>query len=186
MTKITKSIVSITLTTIMITSTMAIKANAANTNQELKWRNDTYYSTSTFNAYNKTFSTYVKNGSKKETKVPGYNSGYGDVTFSLKGTNNSIYAILSKSGNTKEKLTLFTKIGKYDKKTKKTTNKEKAGETAGKIWSALNETEGLTAKQIKKATKLVDKDLFLGLGWLLREDKISTQEVEGELFVKLV
>ena len=41
--------------------------------------------------------------------------------------------------------------------------KEKAGETAGKIWSALNETEGLTAKQIKKATKLVDKDLFLGL-----------------------
>ena len=33
--------------------------------------------------------------------------------------------------------------------------KEKAGETAGKIWSALNETEGLTAKQIKKATKLV-------------------------------
>ena len=26
--------------------------------------------------------------------------------------------------------------------------KEKAGETAGKIWSALNETEGLTAKQL--------------------------------------
>ena len=36
-----------------------------------------------------------------------------------------------------------------------------------------------------KYQKLVDKDLFLGLGWLLREDKISTQEVEGELFVKL-
>lgn len=41
--------------------------------------------------------------------------------------------------------------------------KEKAGEIAGKIWNALNGTEGLTAKQIKKATKLVDKDLFLGL-----------------------
>ena len=27
--------------------------------------------------------------------------------------------------------------------------KEKAGEIAGKIWNALNETEGLTAKQIK-------------------------------------
>ena len=39
---------------------------------------------------------------------------------------------------------------------------------------------------IKKAAKLVEKDLFLGLGWLWREDKISTQEVEGELFVKLV
>ena len=35
--------------------------------------------------------------------------------------------------------------------------REKAGETAGKIWNALNETAGLTAKQIKKATKLVDK-----------------------------
>ena len=62
----------------------------------------------------------------------------------------------------------------------------KAGEVAGKIWNALNETEGLTQKQIKKATKLVDKDLFLGLGWLLREDKVATSEVEGELFVKLV
>lgn len=63
--------------------------------------------------------------------------------------------------------------------------KEKAGETAGKIWNALNGTEGLTTKQIKKATKLIDKELFLGLGWLLREDKISTSEVEGEIFVKL-
>ena len=64
--------------------------------------------------------------------------------------------------------------------------KEKAGETAGKIWGALNETDGLTAKQIKKATKLkADKDLFLGLGWLLREDKIVITEVEGEIFVTL-
>lgn len=61
---------------------------------------------------------------KKRPKYLDIIGGYGDVTFSLKGTNNSIYAILSKSGNTKEKLTLFTKIGKYDKKTKKTTNKE--------------------------------------------------------------
>lgn len=57
---------------------------------------------------------------------------------------------------------------------------------AGKIWNALNGTEGMTAKQLKKAAKLVDKDLFLGLGWLLREDKVSVAEVEGELFFKLV
>jgi hypothetical protein len=44
----------------------------------------------------------------------------------------------------------------------------------------------MTAKQLKKATKLVDKDLFLGLGWLLREDKVSAEEVEGELFIKLI
>ena len=65
--------------------------------------------------------------------------------------------------------------------------KEKAGDLAGKIWNALNETEGLTAKQLKKAAgKLTDKDLYLGLGWFLREDKVAVTEVEGELFVKLV
>jgi Protein of unknown function (DUF2582). len=63
--------------------------------------------------------------------------------------------------------------------------KEKAGIIAGQIWNALNGTEGLTAKQIKKATKLVDKDLYLGLGWLLREDKLSIQEVEGDIFIAL-
>ncbi|MCS3017377.1 winged helix-turn-helix domain-containing protein [Phocaeicola vulgatus] len=65
--------------------------------------------------------------------------------------------------------------------------KEKAGALAGQIWEALNGTEGLTQKQIKKATKLkADKDFFLGLGWPLREDKVVTSEVEGEIFVKLV
>ena len=59
--------------------------------------------------------------------------------------------------------------------------KEKAGNVAGQIWTALNGTDGLTHKQIKKATKLIDKDFFLGLGWLLREDKVSTSEVEGEI-----
>ncbi len=63
--------------------------------------------------------------------------------------------------------------------------KEKAGNVAGLIWNALNGTDGLTQKQIKKAAKIVDKDFFLGLGWLLREDKVSTSEVEGEIFVKL-
>ena len=37
--------------------------------------------------------------------------------------------------------------------------KEKAGEIAGKIWNALDGTEGLTAKQIKKVTKLVDEQV---------------------------
>ena len=49
--------------------------------------------------------------------------------------------------------------------------KEKAGAWRTNL-EALNGTEGLTQKQIKKATKLkADKDFFLGLGWLLREDK---------------
>ena len=49
--------------------------------------------------------------------------------------------------------------------------KEKAGVIAGKIWETLNGCDGKTQKQIKKATKLIDKDLFLGLGWLLRNKR---------------
>lgn len=65
--------------------------------------------------------------------------------------------------------------------------KEKAGALAGQIWEALNGTEGLTQKQIKKVAKLkADKDFFLGLGWLLRENKVATCEKGEEIFVKLV
>lgn len=63
--------------------------------------------------------------------------------------------------------------------------KEKAGEVAGLIWTALNGNNGLTQKQVKKATKIVDKDFYLGLGWLLREDKVEVSEVKDELFIKL-
>ena len=60
---------------------------------------------------------------------------------------------------------------------------EQAGEFAGRIWTALNETEGLTLKEIKKETKLKEKELYLGLGWLLREDKVfSCIAGEDEIF----
>lgn len=50
---------------------------------------------------------------------------------------------------------------------------EKAGEIAGAIWNALNENGTLNAKDLKKAAKAKsEKELFLGLGWLLREDKL--------------
>ena len=57
---------------------------------------------------------------------------------------------------------------------------EQAGTFAGRIWTALNETEGLTLKEIKKQTKLKDKELYLGLGWLLREDKVFSCIAEEE------
>ena len=64
--------------------------------------------------------------------------------------------------------------------------KEKAGVIAGQIWQALNENGKMTQKELKKAVKLkADKDLFLGLGWLLREDKVETSESEGELLIAL-
>lgn len=59
---------------------------------------------------------------------------------------------------------------------------EKAGNIAGLIWKALSAAEGAaqTFKQIKKATKLAEKDFNLGLGWLLREDKVSVVETGDE------
>jgi hypothetical protein len=58
---------------------------------------------------------------------------------------------------------------------------EKAGNIAGLIWNALSAAESAqTFKQIKKVTKLAEKDFNLGLGWLLREDKINTVETGDE------
>ena len=63
---------------------------------------------------------------------------------------------------------------------------EKTGAFAGKIWEALNERGKLTGKELKKAAKLrTDKELYLGLGWLLREGKLVIEEVEKDIEVAL-
>ena len=62
---------------------------------------------------------------------------------------------------------------------------EKAGETAGKIWTVLNEKGAMTLKQIKKAAKINEKDFYLGLGWLLREDKLTIDEEISETTFEL-
>ncbi len=63
---------------------------------------------------------------------------------------------------------------------------EKAGELAGAIWNALNENGAMSAKDLKKASKAKsEKDLYLGLGWLLREDKINVEGDEKEPVISL-
>ena len=57
---------------------------------------------------------------------------------------------------------------------------EKAGNIAGIIWKALDEYHALGYKQIKKITKLSEKDFNLGVGWLLREDKLNVSETEDD------
>ena len=58
------------------------------------------------------------------------------------------------------------------------------GTLAGAVWTALNENGALNTKDLKKAAKVkTDKDLYLALGWLLREDKIfSCIAGEEEIF----
>ena len=62
---------------------------------------------------------------------------------------------------------------------------EKAGETAGKILTVLNDKGAMTLKQIKKAAKINEKDFYLGLGWLLREDKLTNDEESSEATFEL-
>ena len=58
---------------------------------------------------------------------------------------------------------------------------ENAGEVAGLVWNALNESAPLSAKDLKKAAKVkTDKELYLALGWLLREDKLVVAGTEKE------
>lgn len=66
-------------------------------------------------------------------------------------------------------------------------NTENIGTWAGLVWNALNEADVLGNKQIKKMTKLKDKELYAALGWLAREGKITFEENEDntEILVAL-
>lgn len=71
---------------------------------------------------------------------------------------------------------------------RKKMNTEKIGTWAGLIWNALNEVETLGFKQVKKATKLKEKELYAAMGWLAREGKLNIVEnaEEKELYLSLV
>ncbi len=67
-------------------------------------------------------------------------------------------------------------------------NSEKIGNYAGLVWNALNEADVLGTKQLKKITKLKDKEVYTAIGWLAREGKINIEESEDgkELLLTLV
>lgn len=71
---------------------------------------------------------------------------------------------------------------------RKKMNVETIGNWAGLVWNALNEAEVLGLKQVKKATKLKDKELYAAIGWLARENKLNIQEnaEEKEIYLSLV
>ena len=60
--------------------------------------------------------------------------------------------------------------------------KEIVGGYAGLIWRALEGKNALSRKEIKKVTKLRDNEFSLGLGWLLREDKINVTGDEEKYY----
>ena len=68
-------------------------------------------------------------------------------------------------------------------------NTDTIGANAGAIWQVLNAAEAMGTKQIKKDTKLTDKELYAAIGWLAREGKImiaSNPDDAKELIISLV
>ncbi len=59
-------------------------------------------------------------------------------------------------------------------------NNEIIGTWAGTVWSVLDSKGPMTVKEIKKATKLREKDIFTAIGWLARENKISFSESDDD------
>lgn len=63
---------------------------------------------------------------------------------------------------------------------------ETVGTFAGAVWNALNENGAMNTKDLKKVAKIkTDKDLYLALGWLLREDKVTVAENDKVMTVVL-
>lgn len=68
-------------------------------------------------------------------------------------------------------------------------NVETIGTSAGLVWNALAEANVLSVKQLKKITKLKDKETYAAIGWLASENKVTLQdspEDEKDLLVTLV
>ena len=63
---------------------------------------------------------------------------------------------------------------------------ETVGTLAGAVWTALNENGAMASKDVKKAAGLKsDKELYLAMGWLLREDKLNVVEDAKTLTLSL-
>lgn len=63
---------------------------------------------------------------------------------------------------------------------------ETVGTLAGAVWTALNENGALASKDLKKIAGLKsDKELYLAIGWLLREDKINVVEESKTITLSL-
>ncbi|MCH5319457.1 MAG: winged helix-turn-helix domain-containing protein [Paramuribaculum sp.] len=59
-------------------------------------------------------------------------------------------------------------------------NTEAIGTWAGEVWKALDEAVVLDIKQMRKITKLKEKEVIAALGWLAREGKITFEESDDE------
>ena len=53
------------------------------------------------------------------------------------------------------------------------------GEAAGRIWQYLAEHGETTLRQLQRGTRLPERLLHMGIGWLAREDKLYFVQERG-------
>ena len=63
--------------------------------------------------------------------------------------------------------------------------KEKIGNDAGRIWKVIDAEGTKSIKELKKATKLVDKEIYAAIGWLAREEKLAFHQEGDDWFISL-
>jgi hypothetical protein len=59
------------------------------------------------------------------------------------------------------------------------------GKAAGALWRCLDQYGETSLKRLKQETKLSEQLLFMGLGWLAREGKLSLIKGQGSLQISL-
>jgi len=64
--------------------------------------------------------------------------------------------------------------------------KEKIGTDAGRIWNVLHSEGTKGVKELKKAAKLTEKEIYAALGWLAREEKLVFDKKEDDLYVSVI
>lgn len=62
---------------------------------------------------------------------------------------------------------------------------EKNGTNAGKLWTVIEKNGPLPFKKAKTKLKLTNADLYMAMGWLNREGKISISN-DDEMLISLV
>ncbi|GFH99549.1 hypothetical protein IMSAGC004_01953 [Bacteroidaceae bacterium] len=66
-------------------------------------------------------------------------------------------------------------------------DKFQIGKNAGKVWDLLNDNKRWSYSDLKKASKLSDRELNAAIGWLARENKIDFEcsDQDDHLFLSV-
>lgn len=62
---------------------------------------------------------------------------------------------------------------------------EKIGVDAGKVWTKLDEKGRMDVRELRKAIKLTERDVFAALGWLAKEGKLILEKEGRDFYAEL-